>query len=470
MATIRVNKTKNYTVLSNHHLQNTKLSLKAKGLLSVMLSLPDDWNYTIKGLVSILKENETSVTTTLNELKEFHYLKITKLNPNETKSGRFEYIYDIYERPEDLDAAIDKEELSKNNEQKLLMENDVKLSNDQNNISREDTQNVYTRNEHDENQGVENVHTRNEHDENQGVENVHTRNEHDGNQGVENVYTRNEHDGNLGLENLALEKQGLEFLEVENLGLYKRTNLSITKNKEELNFSEIPSYFSRWIEKGAIARINIKELLSNNSYSENDLAGINNMLEIISDILASKKKVMNVGKQEYDGELLRSRFAKLSNKHIEYVLSNVNIQLKKQDIRNVDAYLTKALYTSLRNVKFSTKQKGDSEDDILDPEKLDDYIVVDGIQDLTLKSVFKHFEYEYMQNNLVFDNAKKKCVRKLYSIYSGRKLIIALNEAVCYGKLNLFYIGKILDEWTAKDLTIEQLEKGERGSESSLLP
>ena len=450
MAKIRVNKTSNYTVLSNHHLQNSKLSLKAKGLLSVMLSLPDNWNYTINGLVSILKENETSVTNTLNELKEFHYLRITKLKPSETKSGRFEYVYDIFERPEDLEAAIEKEKMSTIYEQEHLYDIRNNDSNAEDYCETVDTQNVPTRKQTPENQGVENVPAQNQTPENQGVE---------------NVPTRKQTPENLGLENLGLENQDLE-----NLGLYKDTNQSNTNNKEELNFQEIPSYFSRWIEKGTIARININELLHSNSFSENDLAGINNMLEIISDILSSKKKVMNVGKQEYDGKLLRSRFAKLSNKHIEYVLTNVNTQLKKQDIRNVDAYLTKALYTSLRNVKFSTKQKGDSEDDILDPEKLDDYILVNGTQDLTLSSVFKHFEYEYMQNDSSFDDAKKKCVKKLYSIYSGRKLIIALNEAVCYGKLNLYYIGKILDEWTAKDLSIEQLENGERGADSSLLP
>ena len=66
MAKIRVNKTKDYTILSNHHLKNKNLSLKAKGLLSVMLGLPDDWNYSINGLMAILKENETAIKSTLD--------------------------------------------------------------------------------------------------------------------------------------------------------------------------------------------------------------------------------------------------------------------------------------------------------------------------------------------------------------------------------------------------------------------
>ena len=99
MAVFRVNKTSDFTTMSNQHLKNKNLSLKAKGLLSLMLALPDDWGYSIKGLVSICKENETSIKNTLDELKTNGYLKILKLKPNETSSKKIEYIYDIYEQP-----------------------------------------------------------------------------------------------------------------------------------------------------------------------------------------------------------------------------------------------------------------------------------------------------------------------------------------------------------------------------------
>lgn len=99
MTKFKINKTKNYTVMSNTHLKERKMTLKAKGLLSLMLSLPEKWDYSIKGLVSLSKDNETSVTSALKELKNMGYLKIKKLMPNETKTGRIEYIYDIYEEP-----------------------------------------------------------------------------------------------------------------------------------------------------------------------------------------------------------------------------------------------------------------------------------------------------------------------------------------------------------------------------------
>ena len=97
MAVFKVKKVKNYTSMSNEHLQNKKLSLKAKGLLSYMLSLPDDWSYSLEGLVSNCKESKTSIRSTLNELKQHGYLSVEKLYPNKTASKKIEYVYNIYE-------------------------------------------------------------------------------------------------------------------------------------------------------------------------------------------------------------------------------------------------------------------------------------------------------------------------------------------------------------------------------------
>ena len=99
MSIFRINKTNNFTIMSNNHLKNKNLSLKAKGLLSVMLSLPDKWDYSIEGLSSICKEGKKAITSTLKELQKNDYLKITKMYPNQTKSKKIEYIYDIYEKP-----------------------------------------------------------------------------------------------------------------------------------------------------------------------------------------------------------------------------------------------------------------------------------------------------------------------------------------------------------------------------------
>ena len=74
MAVFRIEKTRDYTVMSNHHLRNAGLSLKSKGLLSMMLSLPEDWNYTTRGLAKICKEGTDSIGSALKELERAGYI------------------------------------------------------------------------------------------------------------------------------------------------------------------------------------------------------------------------------------------------------------------------------------------------------------------------------------------------------------------------------------------------------------
>ena len=97
MAVIRVQKTDNYTVMSNHHLRNKELSLKAKGLMSLMLSLPPQWDYSIGGLVAICKESHTSIRSALKELEQNQYLVRERKN---NEKGYFIYEYTLYEMPE----------------------------------------------------------------------------------------------------------------------------------------------------------------------------------------------------------------------------------------------------------------------------------------------------------------------------------------------------------------------------------
>ena len=101
----RINKTKNYTVMSNYHLQDKNLSYKAKGLLSCMLSLPDDWNYSVRGLASISKEGIKAINSMLKELEENYYLKRERKQEN---NGRFYYEYNIYETPYTQKGITDK--------------------------------------------------------------------------------------------------------------------------------------------------------------------------------------------------------------------------------------------------------------------------------------------------------------------------------------------------------------------------
>ena len=97
MAVFRVEKTKNYTVMSNHHLRSKTLSLKAKGLMSLMLSLPEDWDYTTRGLAAISKEGVDAIGATLKELEKHGYLTRRRLRDSYGRVGDIEYT--IHEQP-----------------------------------------------------------------------------------------------------------------------------------------------------------------------------------------------------------------------------------------------------------------------------------------------------------------------------------------------------------------------------------
>jgi hypothetical protein len=95
--------------MSNHHFKEKKMSLKAKGILSLMLSLPDDWNYSISGLVTLSKDGRDSVMSALAELEEFGYLKRVRTTDDK---GRFTGVeYNIYETPQKDNPIADERTL-----------------------------------------------------------------------------------------------------------------------------------------------------------------------------------------------------------------------------------------------------------------------------------------------------------------------------------------------------------------------
>ena len=96
MPIIRIEKSKNYTVMSNYHLRDKKLSLKAKGLMSYMLSLPEDWDYSVEGLSKSSKDKREPIKSGLKELKENNYLIIEQTRDSK---GQWESIYTLYETP-----------------------------------------------------------------------------------------------------------------------------------------------------------------------------------------------------------------------------------------------------------------------------------------------------------------------------------------------------------------------------------
>ena len=99
MAVFRIEKTRDYTVMSNHHLRDMSLSLKAKGLLSLMLSLPENWDYTMKGLARICKDGIDNSSGGIRELEAHGYLVRARVRNENGQLGSIEYT--ILEQPKE---------------------------------------------------------------------------------------------------------------------------------------------------------------------------------------------------------------------------------------------------------------------------------------------------------------------------------------------------------------------------------
>ena len=108
MAVFRVERTRDYTVMCNHHLKDSNLSLKAKGLLSMMLSLPDEWNYTTRGLAAICKEGVDAIGKTLKELELAGYIIRRQLRGKDGRISDTEYtIFEKPRKPSPPDTTLD---------------------------------------------------------------------------------------------------------------------------------------------------------------------------------------------------------------------------------------------------------------------------------------------------------------------------------------------------------------------------
>ena len=126
MSIVRVHKTANFTVMSNYHFKEKRMSLKAKGLLSLMLSLPDDWNYSISGLVKLSKDGKDGVMSALGELEKFGYLHRVRIKD---KKGKFSGIeYNIYEQPQEEIPFEENPITEKETEEKQTAENPLQLN------------------------------------------------------------------------------------------------------------------------------------------------------------------------------------------------------------------------------------------------------------------------------------------------------------------------------------------------------
>ena len=120
MAVIRVEKTKDYTTMSNYHFKEKDMSLKAKGLLSTMLSLPEDWDYTEEGLAALCRDGRDSIRSALKELESFGYVETTRVRDEKGRLRGTEYI--VREKPTLEKPTLEKPTLEEPTLEKPMLE------------------------------------------------------------------------------------------------------------------------------------------------------------------------------------------------------------------------------------------------------------------------------------------------------------------------------------------------------------
>lgn len=140
----RVEKNREFVVMSNKFLRNKEMSLKAKGLLALCLSLPDNWNYSLNGLCAICKESQTSIRSALKELETFKHLERKRRKDDK---GQFVYEYIIYENPYTENLYTVKQHTEKqhkgNNTQQSIKKKSIKKENKDNKLFMDKLKNLY---------------------------------------------------------------------------------------------------------------------------------------------------------------------------------------------------------------------------------------------------------------------------------------------------------------------------------------
>ena len=271
MAVYRVQRTRDYTVMSNYHLKDKGLTLKSKGLLSMILSLPEEWNYTTRGLASICKEGVDAIGSALKELETAGYIVRRQLRGANGRITDTEYI--IYEQPQP---------------KKLDM-----LPSD---VDSPDTENPY----------------------------------------MDKPDT--EKPAELNIEKSNTQKQNIYGSSTDSIPFRDCAAdcLPERKGRDAMSLTEIESYRELIQEN-----IGYEYLCQQYETYREDLDEI---VELIVETVCAKRKTTRIAGSDFPHEIVRSRFLKLDNSHIEFVMDC--LQKNTTEIRNMKQYLLTVLFNA----------------------------------------------------------------------------------------------------------------------------
>ena len=266
MAVYRVQRTRDYTVMSNYHLKDKGLTLKSKGLLSMILSLPEEWNYTTRGLASICKEGVDAIGSALKELETAGYIVRRQLRGTNGRITDTEYI--IYEQPQPKKPDM----LPPDTENPDMVKPDTEKPAELN-IEKSNTQ-------------------------------------------KQNIYGSS--------------TDSIPFRDCAADCLPER------KGRDAMSLTEIESYRELIQEN-----IGYEYLCQQYETYREDLDEI---VELIVETVCAKRKTTRIAGSDFPHEIVRSRFLKLDNSHIEFVMDC--LQKNTTEIRNMKQYLLTVLFNA----------------------------------------------------------------------------------------------------------------------------
>lgn len=309
MAVIRISKTKGFTVMSNYHLRDQNLSLKAKGLLSMMLSLPDEWHYSIRGLTAICKEGVSSISATIRELEDCGYVR----RHQPIVDGKFQEIeYIIYENPQ-----------SKSSDKGVSADSEDSDGTDQE-ASDPHNGTAYADNAHTEKPCTENPYTGNPNTETPDAQKSHA---YKRTKQTRTERTNTEENNNPSINHTAPPAKKMDGMDGMDSELMKK-----------LGAIRLSGDFEHYRQ---IVKENIEFDYLCYDHDRETLEGI---VEIMVEVLCSNAPYTRIGSQDFPTDVVKSRLMKLNSQHIQYVLTAFSMNTTK--IHNLKAYLLTTLYNA----------------------------------------------------------------------------------------------------------------------------
>ena len=291
MAVFRVERNKGYTVMSNHHLRNKELTLKAKGLLSQMLSLPEDWDYTLAGLSYINRESIDAIRTAVWELEKAGY--ITRRQGRDGKGKMTAIEYTIYEQPQ-TPPPLDKP----------ILENPT-------------TGNPILENPTTDNPTTENPTTENPTQLNKEIQRTDLPKKEKSNTDLSSTHSIPFHSLNP-----------LPFMEDD------------AAEPERKRTEATQSAFDIYRE---IIKDNIEyDILLQDKYMDKER--LDEIVDLMLETVCTSRKTIRIAGDDYPAELVKAKFMKLDSEHIRFALDCMRENTTK--IRNIKQYLRAVLFNA----------------------------------------------------------------------------------------------------------------------------